>query len=83
MKRENDVLKNENSMLNARMKQIQSSVKMNKNRFGHKDNDEFSEEEEYEVEQILQHKTSKNGRKFLGRFMGFRFMGRRRKFELR
>lgn len=72
LKQENDVLKKENSTLNARMKQIQSSVKMNRNRFGRDDHDDSSEEEqEYEVEQILQHKTNKNGRKFLVRWKGY------------
>lgn len=72
LKQENDVLKKENSTINARMKQIQSSIKISKNRFGLDDHDDSSEEErEYEVEQILRHKTNRNGRKFLVRWKGY------------
>lgn len=69
LKRENDVLKKENIALNARMKQIQSSIKMNKNRYGHGESSE--EERDFEVEQILRHKTTRKGRKFLVRWKGF------------
>lgn len=69
LKEEKNLLKKENGSLNARMKQIQSSIQMNKSLTGNKNYADSSEEEEdYEVEQILTHKTSKSGRKFLIRW---------------
>lgn len=72
LKNENHVLKKENGALNARIKQIQSSMKMNKSQFGRDHYDESSEEErEFEVDQILDHRTNRSGRQFSIRWKGY------------
>lgn len=68
-------LKKENKMLAARSKQFQSGVVQNMEHNGtqkqEKDTTEKQKKDVYEVENILDHKFTKNQRRFLVRWKGF------------